>query len=140
MHVVRQDRAAQHPHTGRPACTGYRIPHILSRAHIDTPDSLPGVPRNVSIRLIGVVARHLGNTCLLTPGASPGITESGGSPPSSPYPIFAVGYGNPQGFTAGLRPRSPDSPTVEPPPPPLPGTARRRNRSPRDTPGGRARA
>src|SRR5437879_1263757 len=49
------------------------------------------------------------------------MTESGGSPSSSPYPIFAVGYGNPQGFIPRACARGHSTPLL---------ASRRRRRSP----------
>jgi len=60
MHMICQHRVPEYPYAGGLARARYGTPYIDRSGRIDTPDSLPGVPRHVSVHLIGVMTGHRG--------------------------------------------------------------------------------
>jgi len=77
--VICQHGIPEHLHAGGLARARYGTPDIAGSGRIDARDSLPGVPRDVSVELVCVVIRHRPKP-LLTPGAIPGIQGTGGGP------------------------------------------------------------
>ena len=58
--MICQHRVPEYPYAGGLARARYGTPYIDRSGRIDTPDSLPGVPGDVSIHLIGVMTGHRG--------------------------------------------------------------------------------
>jgi len=56
--MICQHRVAEYPYAGGLARARYGAPYIDRSGRIDTPDSLPGVPRHVSVHLISAVVGH----------------------------------------------------------------------------------
>src|SRR6266699_3692121 len=60
MHMICQHSVPQYPYAGGFELARYGTPYIYHSGRIDTPTSLPGVPRHVSVHLIGVMTGHRG--------------------------------------------------------------------------------
>jgi hypothetical protein len=59
MYVIRQDGTTEHSHAGRSARARHGTVYVARCGRVHTPGSLPGMPGNVSVHLVGVVVRHL---------------------------------------------------------------------------------
>jgi len=101
VHVIRQDRAAEHSNAQALTYDPDRRSDILSSGAVDAPNPIPGMPGDMRIQL---VRRMPGHAMYLTPGVSPGqakrratVPNDADMPPNlrltppEPGPILARG-------------------------------------------------